>query len=386
MEVLCDNEIAIRRVTGRKDLEAFVEFRRDLYRHCPYAVPYLSFDEMDTLRKDRNAAFDYSEAEYFLALHDGAVVGRIAGIINHRANERWNRRTVRFGWIDFIDDIRVSRALLQAVEDWGRSKGMTEMVGPMGFTDMDREGMLIEGFDRLATMYSTYNYAYYPEHIKRLGGFTKDNDYLEYRVKIPERLPEKFAHVASVIEQRYNLHARNLTRREILHEGYGHKIFEVLNITYRDLYGFAELTGREIDQFINGYIKIADLKMISVVEDWNAGHKLVGFGITFPSLSKALQRSGGRLLPFGWLRMLRVIKCHHTDVVDLLLIGVLPEYRAKGVNALIFRDLVDRFQQYHIKYAEAMQQMETNDNVRNLWQYFDSEQHKRHRCYIRKIE
>ena len=377
--------IEIRRVTDKKGLKAFVEFRRELYRDCKYAVPYLSFDEMDTLGKDRNAAFDYCEAEYFMAYRDGAVVGRIAGIINHKANDRWNRRSVRFGWIDFVDDLDVSRALLQAVEEWGCAKGMTEMVGPMGFTDMDREGMLIKGFDQLATMYSTYNYAYYPEHIERIGGFSKDNDYMEYRVRIPDRLPDKFARVASVIESRYHLHARKLTRREILREDYGRKIFEVLNVTYKDLYGFAQLSEREVDQLVNSYIKIADLNMISVVEDWNADRKLVGFGITFPSLSAALRKSGGHLFPLGWWRILEVIKWHRTDTVDLLLIGVLPEYRSRGANALIFRDLVECFQQYHFKYAEAMQQMETNDNVRNLWQYFDSIQHKRHRCYIKKI-
>lgn len=377
--------IEIKRVTDRKGLKAFIKFRTELYRHCEYAVPYLFFDEMDTLRPDRNAAFEYCEAEYFLAYKDGEIAGRVAGIINHKANERWKRKTVRFGWIDFIDDVEVSRALLQAVEDWGRAAGMTEMVGPMGFTDMDREGMLIQGFDRLATMYSTYNYAYYPEHIGRIGGFTKDNDYLEYRVKVPDRLPGKFAHVADLIERRYNLHTRKLTRHEILAEGYGRKIFGVLNATYQDLYGFAQLSEHEVDQLVNGYIKIADLNMISVVEDWNADRRLVGFGITFPSLSKALRRSGGRLLPLGWWRILEVIKWHRTDVADLLLIGVLPEYRSKGVNSLIFRDLVKCFQQYHFKYAEAMQQMESNDSVRNQWQYFDAVQHKRHRCYIKKI-
>jgi len=379
-------KIEIKRIAGGRELKAFVRFRNELYRDCEYAVPYLISEELATLSEDKNAAFECCEAAYFMAFRDGKAVGRVAGIINRRANERWNCKWVRFGWFDFIDDEEVSQALMAAVEEWGRRKGMTEVVGPLGFTDMDREGLLIEGFDQLATMYSNYNHAYYPRHIERMGGFEKDNDYLEYKVKVPEVIPEKFAKTSALIESRYNLHVRKLTRDELLRQGCGRRVFEMVNITYSDLYGYSELSERQIDQLVDSYIKVADLNLVTVVEDWNTpDHRFVGFGITFPSFSHALRRCGGKLFPRGWWDLLRVIKWHKTDIVDLLLIGVLPDYRAKGANALIFNDLIARFQRYGFKWAEAMQQMETNHGVLSQWQYLEAVQHKKHRCYRKRL-
>ena len=379
--------IDIKRVANVKELKAFVQFNYDLYRDCPQAVPFLYSDEMNTLRRDKNAAFECCEADYFIAYRDGKAVGRVAAIINRRANERWNRKLVRFGWFDFVDDVEVSRKLLETVEQWGRQRGMTEMAGPLGFTDMDREGMLIEGFDRDTTMYVNYNYAYYPQHIEQIGGFEKDNDYMEYRVKIPEVIPDKFHKIGEMVTKRYNLHVRKFTRSELVSGGKGREIFNIINTTYNDLYGYSQLSERQIDELVNQYIKIADLKLVTGIEDWNTDdHRLIGFGITFPSFTQALRKTrDGRLFPFGWWHLLRTLKWHKTDVVDLLLIAVLPEYRQKGANSLIFDNLISQFQQYGFKYAEAMPQMESNTGVRSQWQYLESEQHRRHRCYSKKL-
>ena len=372
---------------GLKGLKEFVQFRYDMYRDCPWAVPFLYSDEMKTLRKDKNAAFECCEADYFMAFRDGKPVGRVAAIINHRANERWQRKQVRFGWLDFVDDTEVSKALMESVEKWGRERGMTEMVGPLGFTDMDREGLLIEGFEEDATMYINYNYPYYQQHVESLKGFEKDNDYMEYKVKVPEVVPDKFHKIGEMVTKRYNLHVKKFTRKELLEGGKGREIFDIINITYNDLYGYSQLSDRQINQLVNEYIKIADLNLVTGIEDWNTPeHKLVGFGITFPSFTAALRKTrDGRLLPFGWWHLLRTLKWHKTKVVDLLLIGVLPEYRQKGANSLIFDDLIQWFQRYHFEYAEAMQQMESNEGVRSQWQYLESRIHRKHRCYKKSI-
>lgn len=377
------SNISIKRVTNRKELEQFVQFYYDLYRGNDCAVPFLYSDEMDTLRKDKNPSFECCDAEYFMAFKDGKMVGRVAGIINHRANERWDRKLVRFGWFDFVDDTEVSEALLKAVEDWGRGQGMTEIAGPLGFIDTDREGMLVDGFDQLSTMYVNYNYPYYPKHMERLSGFEKDNDYVEMKVKVPEVVPEKFSKITEMVRKRYGLRVHKFSRRELIDEGYGRKVFDLLNATYKDLYGFSQLSNKQIDKLVNDYIKIADLNLVTAVFD---GDNMVGFGITFPSFSHAMQKTrDGRFLPFGWWHMLKILKWHRTNIVDLLLIGVLPEYRAKGANALIFDDLIRWFQRYNFEWAETGPQMETNEGVLSQWQYLESTIVRRHRCYRKTL-
>ena len=377
------SNISIKRVTNRKELEQFVQFYYDLYRGNDCAVPFLYSDEMDTLRKDKNPSFECCDAEYFMAYKDGKMVGRVAGIINRRANERWDRKLVRFGWFDFVDDTEVSEALLKAVEDWGRGQGMTEIAGPLGFIDTDREGMLVDGFDQLSTMYVNYNYPYYPKHMERLSGFEKDNDYVEMKVKVPEVVPEKFSKITEMVRKRYGLRVHKFTRKELIDEGYGRKIFDLLNATYKDLYGFSQLSDRQIDKLINSYIKIADLNLVTAVFD---GDNIVGFGITFPSFSRAMQKTrDGRFLPFGWWHLLKILKWHRTNIVDLLLIGVLPEYRSKGANALIFDDLIRWFQRYHFDWAITGPQMETNEGVLSQWQYLESTICRRHRCYCKTL-
>ena len=374
--------IKIRKVNTRKELQAFIQFYYDLYRDNQFAVPFLYFDEMATLRRDKNPSFECCEAEYFLAYKDNKIVGRVAAIINRRANERWNCHQVRFGWFDFIDDPEVSKALLKAVEDWGIAKGMTEIAGPLGFIDTNREGLLIEGFDELSTMYVNYNYPYYQKHIEQLEGFYKDNDYLEYKVKVPEKVPDKFAKITQMVAKRYGLRVHKFTRTELIKQRMGHEVFRLLNATYKDLYGFSELSDSQVDKLVNDYIKIADLNLVTAIMD---GDKMVGFGITFPSFSDALKKTrDGRLFPFGWWHLLKILKWHKTPYVDLLLIGVLPGYRAKGANALIFDDLIRQFQAYGFEWAITGPQMETNEGVLSQWQYLESYPCRRHRCY-RKI-
>lgn len=375
--------IEIKQVTNRKELTQFIQFYYDLYRGNNCAVPYLFNDEMNTLRSDKNPSFECCDAKYFMAFRDGQLVGRVAAIINRRANERWERKQIRFGWFDFIDDKEVSKALLQAVEDWGREQGMTELAGPLGFIDTDREGMLIEGFDQLSTMYINYNHPYYPEHMEQMEGFEKANDWVEMKVKVPEVVPEKFSKITEMVRKRYGLRVHKFTRKELIDEGYGRQLFDLLNTTYKDLYGFSQLSDRQIDKLVNDYIKIADLNLVTAIMD---GDKMVGFGITFPSFSHAMQKThDGRFLPFGWWHMLKVLKWHKTPIVDLLLIGVLPEYRSKGANALIFDDLIRWFQRYNFEWAETGPQMESNEGVLSQWQYLDATQHRRHRCYRKML-
>lgn len=378
--------ILIKKVESKKDLKTFIDFHYDLYSGNAYDVPALFSDELKTLSRDKNAAFDFCEAEYFLAYKDNKLVGRVAAIINHRANEKWQRKSVRFGWIDFIDDKEVSKALLKAVEDFGKAHGMTEIVGPLGFTDMDPEGMLIWGFDRLSTLATLYNYSYYPQHLESLPGYDVDNRYVEYRIHIPKEVPEKFNKISTMIQERYHLKIKKLTKKDIYKGGYGKKVFQLVNDTYKDLYGFSELSERQIQQYVDMYFPYVDLGLITLVEDTAANNKLVGIGITIPSTSHALQRcKRGRLLPFGWWHIIRAIKFHKTDTLDLLLVGVLPEYRSKGVNSLMFSDLIPRCAKYGIEWGESQVEMETNTHVQSQWEMFGPVMHKKRACYKKNI-
>lgn len=381
------SSVRIEKVTDKKGLKTFIEYHHELYEGNEFDAPNLYCDDFATLSKDKNAAFDFCEAEYFIAYKDGKPAGRIAGIINHKANDKWERKSVRFGWVDFIDDLEVSAALFDAVEQWGRGKGMTEIVGPLGFTDLDPEGMLIDGFDQLGTQATIYNYPYYPEHMEKLAGWEKDNDYVEYKLIVPDEVPDKYAKIASMIEKRYNLHVKKLKRGEIFGtDGYGQKIFNVINATFGHLYGYSELSQSQIDQYIKMYLPMADLNLITLIEDRSADNKVVGVGITIPSLTKALQKCRkGRLFPLGWWHVLRALKFHKTEVVDLLLVGVLPEYRSKGANSLLFADLIPWYQRYGFKWGETHVEMETNEKVQSQWQYLESILHKRRRCYVKKI-
>ena len=382
------SSVEIRKVNTKKDLDAFIQFHYDLYRGNEYDAPNLYSDELHTLSKDRNAAFEFCEAEYFLAIRDNRVVGRVAGIINHRANERWQRNAVRFGWIDFIDDTDVSKALLEAVANWGRTKGMTEIVGPLGLTDMDPEGMLIEGFDQLGTMATIYNYDYYPRHMEQLGGWTKDNDYVEFKLTVPETIPEKYKKVAEMVMKRYNLHPMHPKRKQVFgKEQYGRKVLDVVNKTFGNLYGYSQMTEAQIDEYLKMYFPMLDMNLLCLLEDWNTpDHDVIGVGISISSMTRALQKCrNGRLWPFGWWHCLMALKFRKAECVDLMLVGILPEYQKKGANALLFYDLIPWYQKYGFKWGETNVEMESNNQVQSQWGPLNPVNHKRRRCYIKKL-
>lgn len=376
--------IIIKKVADKKDLKAFIRFNYELYKNNPYAVPDLYDDMLNTFSSKKNAAFEFCESDYFLAYQDGKLVGRVAAIINHRANETWNKKEVRFGWIDFIDNPEVSEALLQEVERWGKSKGMTEIVGPLGFTDMDAEGMLIEGFDQLSTMATIYNYPYYPQHMERLG-YEKAADWVEFKLIVPDRLPDKFVRIAEIIMQKYNLKIKKLkNRKEIEQYDYGQKIFDLINEAYAPLYGYSKMTQGQIDQYVKMYLPMLDLRMVTLVED--AEKNLVAVGISMASMSEALQKAKGKLLPFGWYHLLKALFVKHSKTLDLLLVAVKPEYQSKGVNALLFYDLVPIYQKMGFKYGESNPELEENKKVQAQWSAFESELHKRRRAFRKTID
>lgn len=371
--------VEIKKVTTKSELKRFIRFNYEFYKDNPYSVPDLYDDMLNTFSPKKNAAFEFCEADYFLALRDGKIVGRVAAIINRRANETWNRKTVRFGWIDFIDDMEVSTALIDTVKQWGKKRGMTEIEGPLGFTDMDAEGMLVEGFDQLSTMATIYNYPYYPQHMERLG-LSKSADWVEMKIYVPDAIPEKHRRISEIIAKRYNLHIRKLkSKKEVRQSGVAHDIFRLINDAYTPLFGYSRMTERQIDQYVKMYVPVLDLRMVSIVE--NEQNEIVAVGISMASLSRALQKAKGRLLPFGWYHLLKALMWKRPKVLDLLLVAVRPDYQGKGVNALLFTDLIPVYKELGFEYAESNPELEMNEKVQNQWQYFKTEQHKRRRCF-----
>ncbi|MEE0526763.1 MAG: N-acetyltransferase [Prevotellamassilia sp.] len=371
--------VEIKKVSNKAELKKFIRFNYEFYKDNPYSVPDLYDDMLNTFSPQKNAAFEFCEADYFLAMREGKIVGRVAAIINHRANETWNKKVVRFGWIDFVDDLDVSRALIDTVKQWGRERGMNEIEGPLGFTDMDAEGMLIDGFDQLSTMATIYNYPYYPEHMNLLG-LERSADWVEMKVYIPDAIPEKHKRISAIIAQKYKLHIRKITsRKEIKETGIAHDIFRLINKAYTPLFNYSQMTERQIDQYVNMYVPVLDLRMVSIVE--NEQNEIVAVGISMASLSEALQKAKGKLLPFGWFHLLKALKWKRPKMLDLLLVAVRPDYQGKGVNALLFTDLIPVYQELGFEYAETNPELEMNDKVQNQWQYFKTEQHKRRRCF-----
>lgn len=374
--------VTIKTVTARKDMKTFVRFGNKLYKGNPYYVPSMPWDDLNTFDRNKNGAFEFSDAEFYLAYKDGNVVGRVAAIVNYKANEAWKVDQVRFGWIDFIDDIEVSKALLDAVVAFGKARGMKQIVGPLGFTDFDPEGMLVEGFDRVSTMALIYNHPYYPEHMKKLG-YVKETGWVEYRITIPEQLPEKHVKFAEIIKERYNLKVRKLTKRQIRTENYGHKLFELINETYCVLYGYSLLSPKQIDMYVDVYLSLVDMKMLSFIE--NQEGELIAAGITIPSLSAALQKCNGEIFPFGWWHLLKTMFWKKPETLDLLLIGVRPDYQNKGVNSLLFVDLFQNYRKLGFKYAETNANLETNAKVQAMWTPFERELHKRRWVFGKEI-
>lgn len=365
----------------RSDLKKFIQFQLNLYKGNEYFVPPLVMDDLATLDPEKNPAFDFCEADYFMAYKDGKPAGRIAAIINKQVNESSGEKAARFGFVDFIDDEEVSAALLKAVEDWGREKGMEKVIGPLSFTDLDQEGCLIEGFDKLSTMATIYNYPYYREHFEKLG-YDKESDWVEFVMEVPDAVPEKHLRIAEIVKKKFNLRVVKYTSRRKIKKDYGRQIFYLVNDAYKDLYQFSHLTERQIDKYIEEYINLLDLSLVTLIVD--ADDKLVGLGISMPSMARALQKSGGKFFPFGWYHLLKGLKGKN-DRVDLLLVGVLPEYQSKGVNALLFVDLIPEYIKHGFKYAESNPEMETNCKVQNQWEMFNPQLVKRRRSFKKAL-
>ncbi len=374
--------VQIKVASSKKEMKIFARFGNKMYKDNKFYVPSMPLDDLNTFDKEYNAAYEFSEAEFYLAYKDGEVVGRVAAIINHKANEAWKVKQVRFGWIDFIDDLEVSEALLNAVVEFGKARGMNQIVGPLGFTDFDPEGMLVEGFDRLSTMALIYNYPYYPEHMKK-HGYYKETGWVEYRITLPESVPERHKKIAEAVRERYNLKLLKKTRRQIMKENYGQKVFKLINETYCVLYGYSLLSEKQIDQFVGVYLSLIDTKMLTFVED--AEGNLIGAAITMPSLSKALQASRGEIFPFGWWHLFKAMFWKKPDTLDMLLIGVRPDYQNKGVNSLLMVDLIETYKELGFKYAETNANLETNVKVQAMWQPFERELHKRRWVFGKEI-
>lgn len=374
--------IIIKEVTDKKALKQFVKFNIDLYKDNPYHIPGLIEEELVTLDKKKNPAFEVCDAIYFLAYKGDKIVGRIAGMINRGSNEVWKQKFARFGFVDFIDDEEVVDALFNAVEKWAKKQGMTELVGPMGFTDLDHEGMLVEGFDQLGTMSTIYNHPYYPKQLERMG-YKKDQDWHEFKIYIPDEIPEKHLRVGEIVKKKYGLKIMKFKSSKALMP-YAQKVFETLNLAYAPLYGFSTLTQKQIDYYIGMYIPMLRLDMVTLIirEEDDA---VVGFGISLPSLSKAMKKAKGHMFPFGWIHLLKTLKSK-PKVVDLYLMGVLPEYQNKGVNALLFNDLIPVYQSLGTTYAESNPELETNNAVQAQWDYFKREHHKTRRAFIKEIK
>jgi GNAT superfamily N-acetyltransferase len=372
--------IEIREVATNRELKKFVRFPFQIYQGHPCWVPGLEFDEMNTLRRDKNPAFEYCEARYWMAYREGAPVGRIAGIINRRYIEKWKNRYARFGWIDFVDDESVCRALVRTVEDWARQSGLTAVHGPLGFTDLDREGMLVEGFQELGTLATIYNHPYYPKHLEACG-YRKDTDWVEFLAQNPAVVPEKIQRVADIALKRYKLRVLEVTRaKDILK--YAKGVFEVLDAAYEGLYGVVPLTERQVDAYIKQYFGFVNPEYIKIVLD--AQDKVAGFLVALPSLSRALQRCRGRLLPFGFIHLYRALK--RTRHLDMYIAAVRPDLQGKGVNAIFISEMWKSAGKNGIISTESNPELESNERVQSSWDYFDTRQHKRRRCYLKPLE
>ena len=374
--------ITIKKVESKKDLKSFVKFPLELYKGCPYYVPNIYIDEMSALDPAKNPMSKYAKTALFLAYKEGKVAGRVAAIINEIANRDWNHQEVRFGWMDFIDDKEVSRALIEAVIAFGKESGMTQISGPLGFTDFDNEGCVVEGFDDISSFFLKYNYSYYGEHFEALG-MAKVNDWLEYRIYVPEKLPEKVTRAAGLVATRYQLHVRKVTKKEVQKEKYGQKIFDLINRTYNSLFDFTVMPADVIDHYVNTFLGLLDLRYVTLVEN-NEG-KLVGLAICMPSLARAVQKGNGYLLPFGWWHLVKSMYIKHEEAVEMLLIAVDPEYQNRGVHAILFKEMIGNIIKGGFRYGESNGEMETNNKVQNLWGDYEKEFKRRRRVFSKQI-
>lgn len=372
--------IRIKEVTSIKELKAFVHFPNELYKDNPYYVPQIESMDRDTLTPSKNHAFEVCEGKCWLAYDEkGTIVGRVAGIINHRYNEKVGEKICRFGWIDFIDNRDVSEALMHTVEHYAKKKGMDIVSGPTGFLEFDAAGILVEGFDQLPTAYGKYNAPYYEYHLWALG-YEKEVDFVEYRILVPEVIPDRYARMANLVSDKYGLHQATLRKRSDINP-YIDGVFRCMNAAYSNLHGFSELTPGQCEDLKKQFLSNVSVDYISIILDFK--NNVIGFGVAMPSLSKAMQKAKGSLFPLGWAHLLKALK--RNDTLDLLLIAIDERYQNKGVNAMIFDKFAQGITKNGIKYIESTRELEDNTSVQNLWHYLDHELTKRARVYRKNI-
>lgn len=371
-------EVVIKKVASQQEMYDFIHVVDGIYKNCPQYVPDFESSIRDLFNLRTNSGLEFSDLQTFVAYRDGKVAGRIVGIINRRANKKWKAKNVRFSMIEFIDDLEVSKALLDAVMAWGKENEMTAIIGPMGITDFDKEGMLVEDFHLTGSINTVYNPEYYPRHMEA-HGFAKEVDWVQVHIDIPKEVPARYARVAQYAREQIGLEVKKLSNKQIAKGGYGRKIFELLNQSYTNIFGFSELSPQQIDEFIGKYINLIDKKLIPVVV--NDKDEVVGAAVTMGSLSKTMQKTKGKLFPFGWFHFLRTLKWKPEDNAEMLLVAVRPDYQGLGVNAMFFDDLIPLYNKYGFKWAETGPQLE--DNVRELtqWKPLHPTFVKRRRCY-----
>lgn len=374
--------IQIRPVVTRQEKRQFIAFANELYKDCPYYCPPLFFDEMNTFDPKSNPSLEVCDIQLWMAYRGGQAVGRIAAFINHIANSHWNVKKVRFGWMDFVDDLEVSKALLDTVAAWGRERGMTVMNGPVGMTDWDHEGLLIEGYEYLAPMASLYNFPYYVRHLEDYG-LTKEADWIEYQITVPDTVPERVHRLARIVEQRSHLRIDDVRSCKELSRKYGLQFMDVLDEAYHQLYNFQPMTQRQKEHYRDMYFPLVNFDFVGIVV--NEADEVVGVGVGMPDISKALRRCGGKLFPFGWWHLLRAIRSKHFDTFDLLLIAVRPDYLDKGVTGLIFKKILPALQRYGVRKVETTSMLENNHKILATFADYEHKQHKRRRAYVKDI-
>ena len=374
--------VEIRQIETKRELKQFIQFANDLYADCPYYCPPLFFDEMNCFNPEKNPALEVCEYQLWMAYREGKPVGRIAGIINKRANETWGFKHVRFGWFDFIDDMEVSKALLDTVAAWGKARGMEKLNGPVGFTDFDHEGLLLEGYDYLAVMASLYNYPYYVKHVEAYG-LVKEADWIELQVFPPKTVPERIDRLAEMVKQRYHVRTVKVKNSREVVKRFGIEYMDVIDAAYQKLYNFQPMTDKQKNYYKDMYFQFLNFDFVTLVV--NEKEELVGVGLGMPDLAPALRKCGGKLFPFGWYHLLKALTAKKMDSFSFLLIAVRPDYQDKGINALFLQDQIPIINQYGIKKLETTSMLETNTKVLSFFMQFDHKQHKRHRAYIKPL-
>ena len=366
-------------VRTKKQLKGFVNFQYKLYNGNKYFVPSIRANVLNTFDRDKNPSFDFCDVKMWLAKKNGNIVGRVAGIVNRKYNDAKNERYIRFGWLDFLDDKKIVSELIKTVEDWGKELGLEKIHGPVGMTNFDPCGLLVEGFEETATSSSIYNFPYYGKYIEELG-FIKENDWIEFKIPVPDKTPEQLKRIANIVKTKYELTVVRADTSEDLVK-YGRQIFHLINEAYRGLYVVLDFTEKQIDYYVKKYLPSIPPKYVSIVLQ---GDEVVAFGISMPSISKALQKSNGRLFPFGFIRIMRALR--KNNVMDLMLIAVKPELQNKGINSIMFDELIPKYIEAGIDYVETNSEMENNLKVQSQWKFFEPKLIKRKRSYVREIK